>query len=89
MWGEIERESCLTTFVEESEPTVDEELAVLFCMEALREVPRPPESNLLGEAHGIFPEGRIVDVPGTDVICIYYAVYDETQSIHWLWIARA
>lgn len=88
MWSELEREGCLEAWVAEDEPTVEEELAVAVCMEALAVDPRPPESDLLKEAVSIFPEGRRIDVPNTDLVSIYYGIFDALHAIHWLWIKR-
>lgn len=44
--------------------------------------------HLVGAANGIFPEGRLADVPNTALVCIYYAVYEATHSIEYLMIER-
>jgi hypothetical protein len=84
VWTEYRRELCLNDWQRISAPTNDEIIAVCLCLMGLRENPRPVTSLVVNRTPE--REVRIADVPNTNLVCVLYAIYDDSQTIVYMMI---
>lgn len=80
MWDEYHRDECLDAWETSDHPSHEQRVAVYLRLMELREDPRPDSSRIIGDDVG-FGEGRLADVPDTNVVVIYYIVRDDLHAI--------